>query len=141
MERIILLLDLTQPLHVLTIHLLQGRPIYCIIGVRRCHRQVLTVLDPSFENGSTQSPHAVVYILVLVERLVVPPDKEARWEDGTGTVRRVRGWPTMCEDVGLEWVEVEGDRNILVLLEEFVPQGLRHELQVSDIERNCSGTP
>ena len=26
-------------------------------------------------------------------------------------------------------------------LEEFVPQGLRHELQVSDIERNCSGTP
>ncbi len=46
MEGIILLLDLTQPLHVLTIHLLQRRAIQRIVGVTRHILQVLAVLDP-----------------------------------------------------------------------------------------------
>src|ERR1700761_2000775 len=122
MERIILLLDLTKPLHVLTIHLLQRRPIYCIVGVRRRILKVLAVLDPSFENGSTQTPQAVVHIFVLVKRLVVPQDRGHRWEDRAGTVWRVRGWPPMCEDVRFEGFNVERDGDVLVFLEEFVTQ-------------------
>ncbi len=89
--------------------------------------QVLADLDPGFGDGSAQTAHAVVYILVLVERLVVPRDKEARWEDGAGTVGRVRGWSPMCEDVRLECIKVEDDQGVLVFLAEFVTQGLYHK--------------
>ena len=97
MEGIVLRLDLAQPLHVLTIHLLQRRPIHRIIGVMRRILQVLAVLDPGFNNGSAQIPHTVVH--KLVEIFVAPREEEARWEDRSGTVGRVRRWCPMCEDV------------------------------------------
>jgi hypothetical protein len=122
-EGIILPLNLTQPLHIITIHRLQRRPIHSIVGIIRGILEVLAVLDPSFDNRSSQAAHAVVHKFVL--RLVVPPNKEARWEDGVGTVGRVCGWCTMCEDVGLQWFNVERDQDVLVFLEEFVTYCLR----------------
>jgi hypothetical protein len=47
--RIILLPDLSQPVHVLAIYLSQWRPEQRIIGVMRSVLQVLTVLDPSLD--------------------------------------------------------------------------------------------
>jgi hypothetical protein len=113
MEGIILLLDRTQPLHVLTVHLLQRCIIQRIVGVRRRILQVLAVLDPGFHDGSAQASHAVVHIFILVERIVVPRDKDGRWEDGAGTVGRVRGWSPVCEDVGLEWIKLEDDQGVV----------------------------
>ena len=88
--------------------------------------QVLAVIDPGFDDGGAQTSHAVVHISVSVERLVVPRDKEPRWEDGSGTVGRVRGWSPMCEDVGLERIKLEDDQCVLVFLAEFVTQDLKH---------------
>ena len=130
MEGIILLLDLTQPLHILTIHLLQRRPRDRIVGVSRRILEVLAVLDPSFGNGSTQIADAVEG--KLVEILVVPRNKEARWEDGVGAVGRVRGWWAMFEDAGLVCIEVEYDQDVLVRHVELVTPGLHRKLRTTD---------
>ncbi len=145
MEGIILLLDLTQSLHILTIHLLQRRPIQRVVGVTRGIHQVLAVLDPGFGNGRAQTVYAVVRI--LVKRFVVPRDQEARWEEVARTVGRVRGWSTMCEDVGLECIKVEDDQHVLVFLAKFVTPGLHHKSksvtreETNGLRRRCSGTP
>ena len=124
MEGIVLLLDRTQPLHVLSIHLLKRRPKQRIVRVTRHIRQVLAVLDPGFGNGISQTAQGVVRI--SVERLVGPPDSDTRWEDGVGTVGRERRWSPMCEDVGLERIKLEDDQCVLVFLAEFVTQDLKH---------------
>jgi hypothetical protein len=64
-------------------------------------------------DGSAQASHAVVHIFILVERIVIPHDKDGRWEDGAGTVGRVRGWSPVCEDVGLEWIKLEDDQGVV----------------------------
>ena len=127
-EGVILLLDLTQPLHVLAIHLLQRRPIQRIVGVMRRILQVLSVLEPSFCDRSAQTLHVVVHILVerLVERLVAPRDKDARWEDGVGTVGRVSRWCPVCKNIRLERIKVEDDHSVLVLFVKSVTQCLCH---------------
>ena len=127
MGGIILLFNITQPLHILTVHLLQRRPKYSKVGVTRSILEVLAVLDPGFDNGSAQVAHVIVHVHVPVERFVVPRDKQARWEDGVGPVGRVRRWSPMCKDVGLECIKVEDDQGVLVFLAKFVTQGLYHK--------------
>jgi hypothetical protein len=144
MEGIILLLDRTQPLHVLTVHLLQRRIIQRIVGVRRRILQVLAVLDPGFDDGSAQASQVLYTYLSLSRELSFHATKTARWEDGAGTVGRVRGWSPVCEDVGLEWIKLEDEQGVLVFLAEVVTQGLHHKSKSvirEENRRRRSGTP
>ena len=84
--------------------------------------QVLAVLDSGLDQLGAQRAHFVVHI--FIERLVGPPEEEARREDGMGTVRRERGWSSVCEDVLLERVGAEEDQRVLIVLAESVTPGL-----------------
>ena len=88
-------------------------------GKSCCVHQVLAVFDPSLGHRITQIADAVVRI--LTERLVVPRDREARWERPRRyTLLGARGWWPMCENVGLVCIEVEYDQHVLNDLVGFV---------------------
>jgi hypothetical protein len=114
-EGIIFLLDLMQPHYALPIYFLQRCPINRKVGVRP---RILQVLD-----GGAQIVYAAIHIAVVVVVVVI---QDSRW-DGAGTVRRVRGWCPMREDVGLEWLNVEGHHDVLIFLAQIVTQGLQHK--------------
>jgi hypothetical protein len=84
--------------------------------------QVLAVLDSRLDQRGAQCAHVVVHI--FIERLVVPCKVETRREDGVRTVRRVRRWSSMCEDVLLERVKAENEQRILIMFDNSVTPGL-----------------
>jgi hypothetical protein len=138
-EGVIPLLYLAQPLHIVTINLLQWGAIQRVVSVMCRVLQVLAILDPSLDQRVAQCPHLLIHQLVM--RLVIPPKVEARWEDGSGAVWRVRRWSSMGENVVLERIKAKEDQCVLVVLDELVTPRLVASRSVNGSPRDhCTRT-
>ena len=116
--RVVLLLYLTKPLQVITIHRLQWCSKQCVIDISRRILQVLPVPNPGLEQRCSRTTDSVSHELVC--RWLGPTEIKVRWEDSEIAIWRVRGWFAMGEDVWLEWLKKISERQAVVVLAEPV---------------------
>lgn len=115
---IILLPDLPKPAQMLTIHRLQRCSKQRVVDIRCRILQVLSVLDPGFDQRSSRTTHGVSHEPVC--RCVSPTKQYTGWEDDERAVWRVCGRPAMEEEVRLEWFEAINDYHTVVVLPKSV---------------------
>jgi hypothetical protein len=119
---IILLPDLTKPPQIPTIHRLQRCSKQRVIDIRRRILQVLSVLSPGFDQRSSRTTHGVSHQPVY--RCVSPAKVHAGWEDGERAVWWVSGWPSMGEEVRLEWLATINEQHAVIVF----PKSIAPEL-------------